>query len=69
MPIDYEVVRVRDGRSFATRLVLAKQKQCTVFAATISFHVREPDSIQHEPVMPDVPPPEECEDAESLYQR
>ncbi|CAD5233660.1 unnamed protein product [Bursaphelenchus xylophilus] len=69
IPIVYEVTRVRDGRSFATRLVQAKQHKSTVFTTSISFQKMEPDSIRHEPEMPNVPPPEECEDVRTLLKR
>jgi len=65
----YEVIRVRDGRSFCSRIVQAKQHDSTVFTAQISFHVSEPDSISHMTRMPAVPTPNECEDAHAFFQR
>lgn len=37
-PVDYEVVRNRDGRSFSHRTVNAKQNGKTIFTAMVSFH-------------------------------
>ena len=38
IPILFEVERVRDGRSFATRLVKAVQKNRCIFQMIVSFH-------------------------------
>eukprot|EP00656_Telonema_subtile_P026003 TRINITY_DN2800_c0_g1_i2.p1 TRINITY_DN2800_c0_g1~~TRINITY_DN2800_c0_g1_i2.p1 ORF type:complete len:286 (+),score=71.52 TRINITY_DN2800_c0_g1_i2:101-958(+) len=38
----FEVERVRDGRSFATRVVKALQRSKAIFLMTVSFHVDEP---------------------------
>ncbi len=56
-PIDYEVERMRDGRSFATRRCLAIQHGRPIFALTGSFHAPEP-GLDHALEMPDVPDPE-----------
>ena len=57
VPIIYEVDRLRDGRSFATRRVLAIQHGRPIFALTASFHAEE-DGFDHGAPMPDVPAPE-----------
>jgi acyl-CoA thioesterase-2 len=41
-PIDYEVDRIRDGRSFTTRRVVARQDAEAIFNLSISFHIEEP---------------------------
>jgi len=41
-PIEYAVVRLRDGRSFTTRRVTASQGGQIIFESTVSFHVEEP---------------------------
>lgn len=68
-PLVYQVDRVRDSRSFCTRFVKAIQNGRPIFAAELSFQMLEPDSIAHQAPMPDVPPPEECEDAANFMQR
>ncbi|CAJ0962258.1 unnamed protein product, partial [Mesorhabditis belari] len=68
-PLLYQVSRIRDGRSFATRLVRAKQGGRAIFSSSISFQKIEPDSITHQQRIPDVPPPEECEDAQDFLRR
>ncbi|HEV7625503.1 MAG TPA: acyl-CoA thioesterase II [Streptomyces sp.] len=57
VPIVYQVERVRDGRSFTTRRVVAVQQGRTIFNLTASFHQPEP-GIDHQVPMPAVPDPE-----------
>ncbi|GAA0948039.1 MULTISPECIES: acyl-CoA thioesterase [Streptomyces] len=57
VPIVYQVERIRDGRSFTTRRVVAIQQGRTIFNLTASFHSPEPGIEQQLP-MPDVPGPE-----------
>lgn len=40
-PVDYHVERTRDGNSFSTRVVHAKQLGRTIYVANASFHKRE----------------------------
>jgi acyl-CoA thioesterase II len=56
-PIVFEVDRIRDGRSFTTRRVVAIQHGQAIFNLQSSFQVLE-DGPEHADVMPDVPPPE-----------
>lgn len=58
-PIDYEVEMLRDGRSFSTRSVVARQHGKAIFSSTASFQIDEPGSIEHQDAMPDVPWPDE----------
>jgi acyl-CoA thioesterase-2 len=57
-PVLYQVDRIRDGKSFTTRRVLAIQQGREIFSMLCSFHVAE-DGIGHGAPMPEVPPPEE----------
>ena len=57
VPILYEVDRLRDGRSFATRRVVARQSGAAIFALSASFHCEEA-GYEHQLPMPDVPQPE-----------
>jgi len=61
VPIVYDVERVRDGRSFATRRVLARQHGRPIYALTASFQVDE-EGLEHQDAMPQVPSPEEAFD-------
>ena len=57
VPIIYEVDRIRDGRSFTTRRVIAIQHGRVIFNLAASFQIVEPGP-DHEMEMPEVPGPE-----------
>ena len=58
VPIVYEVDRIRDGRSFTTRRVVAIQHGKAIFSLSASFQTDEP-GIEHAESMPEgVPGPE-----------
>lgn len=57
IPILYEVDRIRDGKSFTTRRVVAIQHGRAIYNMQASFHTEE-QSLEHQFVMPDVPGPE-----------
>jgi acyl-CoA thioesterase-2 len=58
VPIVYEVDRIRDGRSFTTRRVVAIQHGKAIFSLSASFQKDEP-GIEHAEAMPEgVPAPE-----------
>ena len=56
-PITFKVERIRDGSSFATRRVVATQRDKTIFTMVASFHKNE-DGLSHQIAMPEVPDPE-----------
>ena len=58
VPIIYEVDRIRDGKSFTTRRVVAIQHGAAIFSMTTSFHLEEP-GFDHATTTPQVPMPEE----------
>jgi acyl-CoA thioesterase-2 len=58
VPILYEVDRIRDGRSFTTRRVVAIQKGQAIFNLQASFHVPEPGLEHQLPMAPGLPAPE-----------
>jgi acyl-CoA thioesterase-2 len=66
VPIVYDVHRVRDGKSFATRRVLARQHGEPIYAMTASFQVTE-DGFEHQDAMPEVPAPADCLDLAELF--
>lgn len=65
-PIIYEVDPIRDGRSFLTRRVVAKQNGEAIFTLAASFHVGE-EGLSHQTEMPDVPAPEDLQDDDEYY--
>jgi acyl-CoA thioesterase-2 len=68
VPIIYEVDRIRDGRSFATRRVIAIQHGRAIFTMAVSFHRDEP-GMSHEAPMPQVPKPEDLPNEEDIKAR
>jgi len=60
-PIRYEVDRVRDGRSFATRRVLARQSSGTILNLSASFQIDERDvAVQLAELPSALPEPKAC---------
>jgi acyl-CoA thioesterase-2 len=68
VPIVYDVERMRDGRSFSTRRVVARQHGRPIYFMTVSFQVPE-DGFEHQDVMPQVTSPEESLDMGELVRR
>lgn len=65
VPILYEVDRIRDGKSFTTRRVVAIQHGRAIFSSSISYQIAEP-GVEHQLPMPDVPMPEELKSEREL---
>jgi acyl-CoA thioesterase-2 len=68
VPIVYEVDRIRDGKSFTTRRVVAIQHGEAIFTLAASFHRDEP-GLMHQAKMPDVPPPERLPSDDEIKNR
>jgi len=66
--IIYHVDPIRDGKSFTTRNVVARQDGIAIFSASVSFHVEEP-GLSHQFDMLSVPPPEGLETDAERYAR
>jgi len=62
-PLHYEVDRIRDGRTFTTRRVVARQDGKAVFNLSASFARPEP-GIEHQTPAPEAPAPERVPDWE-----
>jgi len=58
-PVRYELDRIRNGRSFATRRVVARQAIGAILNAESSFQRPEPAAIVQTVTMPEVPGPDE----------
>jgi acyl-CoA thioesterase II len=69
VPIIYEVDRIRDGKSFATRSVVAIQHGHPIFSMSVSFHNDEKMSFDHQVQMPDVAMPEELPSEAEVRER
>jgi len=68
VPIIYDVERLRDGRSFSTRRVLARQHGQPIYYQTTNFQ-RHEAGLEHQDAMPDVPGPEQGIDFADLLRR
>lgn len=64
-PVVYDVDRIRDGRSFTTRRVVAIQKGRPIFNLAASFQVEE-SGLDHQAEMPDVPRPDALKSEQEL---
>lgn len=53
-PTVFQVDRLRDGRSFATRRVTAIQEGEPIFSMSASFQLRDQEGIEHQDPIPDV---------------
>lgn len=60
-PVLYEVERIREGKSFTTRRVVAVQGGEAIFNMDVSFQIDE-IGFEHADPVPNVPLPEELED-------
>jgi acyl-CoA thioesterase-2 len=65
VPIIYEVDRIRNGRSFTTRRVVAIQHGQAIFSMSASFQVEEP-GFSHQATMPNVPSPDQLPSEEEV---
>ena len=68
VPILYSVDRIRDGKSFTTRRVVAIQHGEAIFSMSVSFQVLE-SGLEHHSDKPDVPPPESCLSQQELREK
>jgi len=68
VPIIYEVDRIRDGRSFTTRRVVAIQHGQAIFSMSASFQVGE-NGLEHFIEMPEVPMPDDLMSEKKLAEQ
>src|SRR5436190_3819773 len=68
VPIIYEVDRIRDGKSFTTRRVVAIQHGQAIFTMAVSFHRDEP-GFSHQAEMPKVPAPEDLPSEQQIREK
>lgn len=69
VPIIYEVDRIRDGRSFTTRRVIAIQHGQPIFSMSVSFHNNEDGGFDHQAPMPSVPAPDKLPSESEVRER
>src|SRR3954470_2778003 len=68
VPIVYDVERIRDGRSFLTRRVVARQHGRPIYYQTVNFQ-RAEDGLEHQDEMPEVKRPEDGMDLLEVMRR
>src|SRR5262249_36417473 len=68
LPIIYEVDRIRDGKSFTTRRVVAIQHGQAIYTMAVSFHRDEP-GMSHQAKMPEVTKPEDLPNEAHIKER
>ena len=68
VPLVYDVERTRDGRSFSTRRVVARQHGEPILYLTASFQVPEA-GLEHAEEMPAAPPPQDCPSLGEMLER
>lgn len=68
-PVEFRVERMRDGRGFSVRRVLAHQHDRVMFAMSASFHMPEASPIEHTIQAPEVPAAEELPSLVQLMER
>ena len=68
VPIVYDVERIRDGRSFSTRRIVARQHGRGIYFMTASFQ-RAEEGFEHQDKMPSVPAPADAVDLSELFRR
>lgn len=68
VPIVFEVEKIRDGGSFSTRRVVAKQNGIPIFFMSASFQKKQ-EGFDHQIDMPDVPGPEDLPSDAEIIQK
>jgi acyl-CoA thioesterase-2 len=68
IPIEFDVERIRDGRSFTTRRCVASQKGQAIFSMIASFQIEE-NGFEHSVEMPEVPAPETLPSSSMIAER
>lgn len=66
VPITYDVEIIRDGGSFSTRRVMARQNGKVIFFMGASFQGKE-DGYEHQISMPQVPAPDTLHSWDDIY--
>ena len=68
VPVVFSVDRIRDGKAFVTRHVVARQRGKAIFNMSVSFQVEE-HGYEHQMEMPEAPDPETLPTRDELVRR
>ncbi len=67
IPIEFDVDPIRNGRSFSTRRVVARQHGEAIFNTSISYHIDE-EGVSYSFTMPEIAPPtSEADDVSNFH--
>ena len=66
IPIEFDVDPIRNGRSFSTRRVVARQHGEAIFNTSISYHIDE-EGVSYSFTMPEIAPPTSEADDANLF--
>src|SRR5690349_16518381 len=69
IPVIYDVELTRDGGSFSTRRVVARQRSRPIFHMELSFHRHEQGLEHADEVQGDVPDPDQLLDVRQLIEK
>jgi len=69
VPIEYQVERIRDGKSFSSRRVVASQHGRTIFYMSTSYQRPEPGLDHSDPMPTDLVEPEEAPTLASVFEQ
>jgi acyl-CoA thioesterase II len=69
IPIVFEVEKIRDGGSFSTRRVVAKQNGLPIFFMSVSFQSKWEEAYEHQIPMPKVEGPENLPSDEDVIKK
>jgi len=67
-PLQYQLKTLRSGLQFSCLQVTGKQQEEDIFHAVSSFYGPQRPCDSHQPIMPDVPPPEQLESDRVMLQ-
>ncbi|WP_112239954.1 acyl-CoA thioesterase [Kribbella monticola] len=69
VPIEYHVERIKDGKAFSSRRVVASQREKTIFYMSTSYQQAEPGLDHSDPMPTDLVPPEEAPTLASVFEQ
>ena len=69
VPIEYHVERIKDGKAFSSRRVVASQHDKTIFYMSTSYQQPEPGLDHSDPMPTDLVPPDDAPTLASVFEQ
>jgi acyl-CoA thioesterase-2 len=69
VPIEYHVERIKDGKAFSSRRVVASQHEKTIFYMSTSYQRPEPGLDHSDPMPTELVPPEDAPTLASVFEQ